>query len=322
MRSLLALAAWAGMAAAGLPATYPSIPMRGITGEVAMPLVGIGTWQYDSSFASRVVQTAFKHGYRHVDTALVYGNHLGVSEAIHGSSLNREEFFVTTKIPGGLNASAATAAAEQCLAELKLDYVDLMLIHFPASFEGKGGSELRKEQWLSLEKWAKAGKARALGVSHYCKSHLDDILSVNSVPVALNQVEYHVGMGSAGPDATDDKEYCQSRGIIYAAFSSLCGPCPAPGNTTLTKGRLVSEIGKAHGKSGAQVALRWAVQQNIPVIPKSGVPQHIKENFELFDFELTPEEMQRLTAARQPAVAGGGDGKTSGDCPIAADLIV
>lgn len=312
----LALAGCVGLAAAGLPAHYPSIPMKGVKGNVPMPLVGIGTWEYNDTVASKAVADAFKLGYRHVDTALVYQNHKGVAEAIHGSGLDREEYFVTTKIPGGLNASAATAALDQCLSELKLDYVDLMLVHFPASFGGVGSPAIRKEQWLAMERWAKAGKARAIGVSHYCRSHLDDVLSVNSVPIALNQVEYHIGMGSASSEATDDKDYCQSKGIVYMSFSTLCGPCPAPGNTTLIDGPLVTEIGKAHKKVGSQVSLRWAVQQGIPVVPKSDVPQHLKENFELFDFELTPEEMQRLTSATEPAVAGGGDGKASGDCPV------
>jgi len=304
------------LAAAGLPAKYPAIPMKGVEGNVRMPLLGIGTWQYSDSVARFAVREAFKLGYRHVDTALVYQNHKGVADAIHSSGLHRKHYFVTTKIPGGLNASAATAALDRCLAELRLEYVDLMLVHFPASFEGKGSPALRKEQWLAMERWARSGKARAIGVSHFCRSQLDDVLSVSSVPVALNQVEYHVGMGSASPDATDDRDYCRSRGIVYMSFSTLCGPCPAPGNTSLINGPLVTEIGKAHKKMGAQVALRWAVQQKIPVIPKSDVPKHIKENAELFDFSLTPQEMLRLSTATEPAVAGGGDGKTSGDCAV------
>lgn len=322
----LVLLGCAGLAAAGLPAAYPSIPMRGVKGNVRMPLVGIGTWEYNSSRASRAVAEAFKLGYRHVDTAAVYQNHQGVAEAIHGSGLKRTDYFVTTKIPGGLNKSATIAAADQCLKELKLGHVDLLLIHFPTSFEGQGGPALRKEQWLAMESWAKAGKARAIGVSHFCRSQLDDVLSVSTVPVALNQVEYHVGMGSAGPEATDDKEYCQSRGVVYMSFSTLCGPCPPPGKATLLSGALVSEIGRAHNKSGAQVSLRWAVQQGIPVVPKTDVPSHQAANLDLFGFQLAPEEMQRLTAAQSPAVAGGGDNKTSGDCavqePVRTELVV
>ena len=104
-------------------------------------------------------------------------------------SLRRDEYFVTSKIPGGLNASATTSALEQSLAQLKLPYVDLMLLHWPGS-----GAKSRQEQWVALESWAKQGKARAIGISHYCRHHLDDILKVATLPVALNQVQYHVGM--------------------------------------------------------------------------------------------------------------------------------
>mmetsp|Transcript_79799 Transcript_79799/g.258495 ORF Transcript_79799/g.258495 Transcript_79799/m.258495 type:complete len:323 (+) Transcript_79799:77-1045(+) len=319
---ILALAGLLGLAQAGLPSGYPSVPMKGVEGEVAMPMIGVGTWQYNTSVAQHTVSTAFGLGFRHVDTALVYQNQLGVGAALAATGLQRKEYFVTTKIPGGLNASATAAAADQCLSELKLDYVDLMLIHFPASFEGQGGAAMRKEEWLALEKWAKSGKARAIGVSHYCRAQLDDVLSVSTVPVALNQVEYHVGMGSAGTEATDDKEYCQSKGIVYMSFSTLCGPCPKPGNTELVSGQLVTQIGRAHNKSGAQVALRWAVQQGIPVIPKSATEEHLKADFDIFDFQLTEEEMQKLTAAKTPAVAGGGDGRTSGDCKVKRDVLV
>jgi len=315
MRTLVATALL-GLASAGLPAGYPTVPMKGVKGSVDMPLVGLGTWQYDSAKTQRAVATALKLGYRHVDTALVYGNQAGVGRALRESGLGREEYFVTTKIPGGLNASAAAEALDQCLSELGLDHVDLMLLHFPASFDGKGGAALRKEEWLALEKWAKSGKARAIGVSHFCRSQLDDVLSVATLPVALNQVEYHVGMGSAGDAATDHRAYCQSKGIVYMSFSTLCGPCQAPDNTTLLRGDLVKGIGGAHNKTGAQVALRWAVQQGIPVVPKSSVEHHLREDFDLFSFDLTDLEMARLTAAKAPAVAGGGDGRTSGDCGV------
>merc|ERR1711924_422367 len=163
------------------------------------------------------------------------------------------------------------------------------------------GPAQRKEQWTALEAWAKSGKARAIGVSHYCRRQLEDILSVATVPVALNQVEYHIGMGSSGPNANDDKEFAQSKGILFVSFSTLCGPCGAAGNTTLINGPLVTEIGKAHNVSSPQVALRWAVQQGIPVIPKSHKPEHLKEDFDLFSFSLTLAEMDKLTSATTPA---------------------
>lgn len=279
-----------------------------------MPLVGLGTWQYNDSVAAAAVTAALQVGFRHIDTALGYGNQVGVGAALKQSQLQREEFFVTSKIPGGLNASATESSLNLALHQLGLSYVDLMLIHFPATWGGAGGAAMRKEEWLALEKWAKSGKARAIGISHYCKSHIQDILSVATLPIALNQVMYHVGMGMSPNLGSDYKDYCQSVGIVYMSFSTLCGPC-GDEKLELINGPLVTEIGKAHNVSGARVALRWAVQQGIPVVPKSSNPAHLAEDFDLFSFTLTQAEMDRLTSATTPT-AGAAD---SGDCEVKAN---
>jgi len=193
-----------------------------------------------------------------------------------------------------------------------------MLIHFPAFWTGVGGAALRKEEWLALEKWAKTGKARAIGVSHYCKTHIEDVLSVATLPIALNQVMYHVGMGMSPNLGSDFKDYCQSVGIVYMSFSTLCGPCGKE-KLELISGPLVTEIGKAHNVSGPQVALRWAVQQGIPVVPKSSNPAHLEEDFDLFSFSLSQSEMAMLTSATSPAT-GAAD---SGDCEVkSSDVVV
>ena len=130
---------------------------------------------------------------------------------------------------------------------------------------------------------------------------------VASEPVALNQVQYHPGMGPlSGVNASlrHDPDYMKEKGVVYAAYSSLCGPCPAPDDKTLISGPLVTRIGKAHGKSGAQVSLRWAVQRNIPVIPKSHSPDHLKQNLDLFSWKLTDEEMKELDEAKAPVETG------------------
>lgn len=297
---------------------YPSVPMNGVEGKMEMPLVGLGTWQYNNTVAGKAVIEALSVGYRHVDTALGYGNQVGVGAALKSSNLERHEYFVTSKIPGGLNASATESSLNLVLQQLGLSYVDLMLIHFPATWEGHGGPALRKEEWLALEKWAKAGNARAIGVSHYCKSHIEDILSVATLPIALNQVMYHVGMGMSPNNGTDYKEYCQSKGIVYMSFSTLCGPCDGKEKTELLDGPLVTEIGRAHNVSGAQVALKWAVQQGIPVVPKSAEHQHLKEDFDLFSFNLTQAEMAQLNRATTPAT-GRDD---SGDCEIGYESVL
>jgi diketogulonate reductase-like aldo/keto reductase len=288
---------------------------------MGMPLYGLGTWQYNNSVAEQAVLDAFKLGYRHVDTAMVYGNQVGVGQALAKSGVPREEYFVTTKIMGGFNASATKQNADECLKELGLKYVDLLLIHFPSDAQGQGGVAGRQEEWKELEAWAKAGGAKALGVSHYCAHHVKDVQQVATVPIAVNQVQFHVGMGSAPGTATDDKDFMLSEGIVYQAFSSLCGPCPAPYNTELITGDLVTSIGKSHNKTGAQVALKWVVQQGIPVLPKSSNPTHIAENMDLFTWNLTEAEMAKLSASPTPPVGGGPSSTDSGDCGIQSVVV-
>jgi len=307
--------------ASSLPIGYPSVRINGVSSKVDMPLFGIGTWEYNDTVAEAAVATAFSLGYRHVDTAYIYENQVGVGRALKKSGVDREDFFVTTKIFGGLNSSEAAKNLDKCLEDLQLDYVDLMLLHFPASTSGTGGAAMRKEEWLALEKWAKSGKAKAIGISHYCKRQVEDIQSVATLPIAVNQVQYHVGMGSAGDDATDFKTWVQSQGILFESFSPLCGPCGHADHMKLINGALVSKIGKAHNKTGSQVSLRWLVQQGIPVIPKSNEKAHQQENMDIFDFELTADEMATLTAAKSPPVGGGPSPSDSGDCGIVQILV-
>merc|ERR1719408_991726 len=144
-----------------------------------------------------------------------------------------------------MNETATWAALEECLKLLKLEYVDLMLIHFPAS---GNDAALIKQNWLTLEKWARQGKAKAIGVSHHCKTQVEDILSVAALPVALNQNQYHIGMAMDTQPRLHDKAFNEQHGIIFMSYSSLCGPCPAPGNMELITGDLVVGIGKKHNK--------------------------------------------------------------------------
>jgi len=300
--------------AAATAVTPLSIPTKTIAPGVELPMAGLGTWQYNSSEAYNASLMALQLGYTHIDTALGYLNQDGVGRAIADSGRARDSFFVTSKIPGGLNYSAATASLEEALSQLKLDYVDLMLIHFPATWGGEGGPAMRVQEWKALEDFHKAGKARAIGVSHYCTRHLEDILAVATVPIAVNQVQYHVGMGSETDNATDDKAFCQAHNITYESFSPLCGPC---GTLELITGPLVTGIGKKYNKTGAQVSLKWIAQQGIPVIPKTDKREHMLENVDLFDWTLNDDDMATLTAATSPAVAGdAGPPPTSGDCTV------
>jgi len=201
----------------------------------------------------------------------------------------------------------------QDLEDLQVDYVDLMLVHFPANWNGTGGLELRVQGWKAMERFYRAGKARAIGVSHFCQQHIQDILDHGTLVPQVNQVEYHVGMGSSGPLANDYRDFDRKHNIVFQSFSPLCGPC----NTTeLIDGKMVSDIGKKYNKSGVQVSLKWLVQQGIPVIPKTTSLRHMMMNADLFDFELSKEDMDTLTKAKHPSVSGGGADGTSGDCKI------
>ena len=220
--------------------------------------------------AKAAVLSALKLGYRHIDTAEFYANEAGVGRALAASGVARESVFITSKLnPGNPNwgqtvktYETTIEACKESVRKLGVDKIDLYLVHTPFS-----GKEARIEQWRALVHAKELGLARSIGVSHYCKRHIDDILEVATVTPAINQVQFHVGMGAASPgggaNATDDREYDGTVGVTYQSFSPLCGPCEGSDHMELITGDLVTKIGKAHGKSGAQVALKWQVQQGM-----------------------------------------------------------
>jgi len=253
------------------------VPTIELEPGVVFPLVGLGTGGYNDTIAEAAVRLAFQLGYSMVDTANIYKNQVGIGRALKALNRSRSSYFITTKIMGGLTYDQALQQLNENVQQLDIEYVDLTLAHFPSDLDLKGGKELRQQGWKAMEAFKKAGKTRSLGVSHYCKRHIQDILEINTTVVALNQVEYHIGMLPWGPNATDDKDWVQSVGVHYMSFSTLCGPCDTD---ELVDGPLVTGIGKRYGKSGAQVSLKWAVQQGIPVVPKSRDAPHLAENLE------------------------------------------
>jgi len=278
-------------------------------------MVGLGTWQYNDSQAEAAVALGLQVGYTMFDTANVYANQVGIGRALKASKRARTSYFITTKINGGLKFDEATAALNQNLQQLGVDYVDLTLTHFPASWEGAGGKALRQEGWRALEAFKKAGKTRSIGVSHYCKNHIQDILEINTTTIALNQVEYHIGMDYWGDNSTDYKDYDRQVGITYMSFSTLCGPCETD---ELINGALVTGIGKKYGKTGPQVSLKFAVQQGIPVVPKSSDPLHQAQNLDLFDeFTLSADDLKVLLSQKSPPPALHLQPPASGDCAVA-----
>jgi len=302
------------LGAVGVQGAVPTIELEP---GVFFPMVGLGTWLYNNTQAQTAVSMALDMGYTMIDTANVYGNQVGIGSALKASKRLRESYFITTKINGGLDFDAATAALNENLQQLGVEYVDLVLTHFPASWEGQGGKAMRQAGWKALEAFKKARKTRSIGISHYCKNHVEDILEINTTAIALNQVEYHIGMIPWGVNATDYMEYDRSIGVTYMSFSTLCGPC---GTDELVNGPLVTGIGAKYGKTGAQVSLKWAIQQGIPVVPKYSDPVHLAENLDLFNgWVLSDDDMKVLNSQKSPVPAGGGGVQppASGDCVVA-----
>jgi diketogulonate reductase-like aldo/keto reductase len=192
--------------------------------------------------------------------------------------------------------------------------VDHLMVHYPADWaETRTGKEQRQIEWQALEDIYSSGQARSVGVSHYCSAHIDDIYEIATVPISINQVEYHVGSG----DVDQVYETCLRRNITFMSFSPLCGPCSIDANDSLISGTLVTEIAQSYNVSGAQVSLRFIVQQALMpgsavggVIPKSNNLEHIRSNMDLFSFELSDHDMERLRNATKPAAEGG-------DCDVA-----
>ena len=243
-----------------------------------MPILGFGVFQVtDLAECERAVSDALEIGYRLIDTAASYGNEEAVGRALKNSGVRREELFITTKLwITDTGEDRAKAAFQRSLDRLGLDYLDLYLIHQPlGDYYGA---------WRAMEAIHREGRARAIGVSNFYPDRLVDLIDHNMVVPAVNQVETHVFF-----QRTAEQERMQRLGVQIESWGPFAeGKNDFFGNPVLTR------IGEAHGKSVAQVALRWLVQRGVVVIPKSVRKERMQQNFEVFNFELTPEEMQAI----------------------------
>ena len=244
-----------------------------------MPIYGIGTYSLTGDTCVESVTTALNKGVRLIDTAYMYHNEESVGEAVRNSGIPREEIFVITKLY--LNQfSDPEAAIEEALAKLDIDYIDMMLLHHP------GAGDV--EAYLAMEKAVEDGKIRSLGLSNWYVEELEEFLPQINIMPALVQNEIHPYY-----QENDVIPYIHSLGIVVQGWYPLGGR----GYTAeLLGNEVISEIAAAHGKSSAQVILRWNLQKGVVVIPGSSNPDHIQENTELFDFELTEEEMSQINA--------------------------
>lgn len=244
---------------------------------VKMPQLGYGVYQTPPEETERCVLTAIQNGYRSIDTAQAYGNEEGVGEAISKCGLPREELFITTKVwISNAGYEKAKASIQESLRKLKTDYVDLLLIHQP--FGDYYGT------YRAMEEAYKEGKARAIGVSNFYPDRYLDIVHFAEIKPAVNQVETHVFQQQKVA-----RHYMEKNGTQIMSW----GPFAEGRNNFFTTPELV-EIGEKHGKTAAQVALRFLLQSGVVIIPKSTHEERMKENMDVFDFTLTAEEMKRI----------------------------
>lgn len=255
---------------------------------VEMPLVGLGTWDLNGAECAKTVAAALRRGYRLVDTAQMYGNEREVGEGIALSGVPREKLFVTTKLYRRSNSyEKARRAIDESLRDLKLDYVDLLLLHEPY-LQGP-------EMYRALEEAYRAGKTRAIGISNYDERWYAEFLGRCEVVPAVNQLEVHVFFQRQGFQMEMAR-----RGTALQAWAPL-----AQGIGNVAGLPLLAEIGARYGKTAAQIALRFLVQRGISVIPKSRHIERLRENLALFDFALTQEDMARIQTLDQNATLFG-----------------
>ena len=243
-----------------------------------IPQLGFGVFQVPPEDTAAVVQQAIETGYRAIDTAAAYGNEAGVGEGIRRGGLEREDVYVTTKLWNGDHGrDRALRAFDSSLERLGFDYVDLYLIHWPVPGQGQ-----YVETWEALVEIAREGRARSIGVSNFMVEHLDRIISETDVVPVVNQIELHPRFQQG-----ELRRYHAEHAILTEAWSPL-------GQGTLLDDQTITDIARAHQRTPAQVILRWHLQLGNVVIPKSATPKRIEENFQVFDFELSDEEMGRI----------------------------
>lgn len=243
-----------------------------------MPAIGFGTWEIDRLKTVAAVTSALEAGYRLIDTAKIYGNEREVGEAVRQSNIPREELFVTTKLWNDDQGYDDTRQAfETSLEKLGLDYLDLYLIHWPATSR-------RSDSWRAMSELCDEGRIKAIGVSNFTVRHLEELKS-DSVPVpVVNQVEFHPFIYEQQKEIL---EYCRQHDILIEAYSPLSRATKQPEAA-------IDRIAEAAGKTPSQVILRWCVQHGTVPLPRSTNPEHIKENFDIFDFELSDDDMAAL----------------------------
>ncbi|WP_104044679.1 aldo/keto reductase [Arthrobacter sp. ZGTC412] len=257
------------------PSLATSTPAVALNNGVQMPQLGFGVFQVSDDDTTTAVSHALAAGYRSIDTAAIYGNEAGTGRAIAASGINRADLFITSKLwVADLGFDAALAAFDASLAKLGLDYLDLYLIHWPAP-----ATSSYLDSWRALEQLLADGKVRAIGVSNFLPEHLQAIIGLGGTVPAVNQIELHPAL-----QQRDIAEFNAAHGIVTEAWSPLA-------QGAVLADPAVAAIADGHGVTPAQAILRWHLQQGRVVIPKSVTPQRIRENLDVFGFDLTADEL-------------------------------
>ncbi|MEV0844723.1 aldo/keto reductase [Streptomyces sp. NPDC049954] len=270
--------------------SHNEVPRITLNNGVEIPQLGFGVWQVPDEEAAATVGLALEAGYRSIDTAAIYGNERGTGAAIAASGVARDELFVTTKLWNAEQGYDSTLRAfDASLDKLGLDYVDLYLIHWPTPAQ-----DSYIDTYKAFEKILADGRARSIGVSNFLPKHLERLIDATSVVPALNQIELHPQLQQG-----ESRAFHTERGIATEAWSPL-----GQGKGLLEVPALVA-IAQKHGRTAAQVVLRWHLQLGNVVIPKSVTPARIKENFDVFSFELDDEDMAAIGALDEGRRLGG-----------------
>ncbi|PCG20348.1 aldo/keto reductase [Brachyspira sp. G79] len=259
-----------------------------------IPCIGFGTWQTpDGETAVNAVKEAIKLGYKHIDTAAIYGNEKSIGKAIKESGVNRDELFITSKVWNKERGYKTTLKAfEKTLNDLELDYLDLYLIHWPASVnQFKDWDNINLETWMAMSELYKAGKIKSIGVSNFMPHHLKSLMETEIKPM-VDQIEFHVGFIQE-----ETFKYCNDNNILIEAWSPL-------GTGKMLDNNTLKEIANKYNKSAAQLCIRWCLQNNTLPLPKSITPSRIKENTEIFDFMISDEDMKKIN--NMPYFGGSG----------------
>jgi len=261
-----------------------------------IPQLGLGTWPLDDEQVANAVVQAVEAGYRHIDTAVKYGNERGVGNGIRASGLDRSELFVTTKLDGEFQGhDRALAGLEGSLQRLGLDYVDLLLIHWPLPARGEYVST-----WKTFQRLQADGKVRSIGVSNFKPTHLERLMAETDVVPAVNQIQL-----SPAITRTAEREFHARHGIVTESYSPLGGS-----GAGLLGAPILARLAEKHGKTPGQLVLRWHIQNGLVTIPKTASPERMTENLDVFDFALDPQDLAELSVLDEGPGAGNDSDRT------------